>query len=74
MKTDYELRREAAESLRSDPGLKAAEISVAVTDGILTLTGHVNSEGERWDAERVACATPGVARVDNLLHVAGLFR
>jgi len=74
MKTDYQLRREASESLRSDPGLKAAEISVAVADGILTLTGHVNSQQERWDAERVACATPGVARVDNLLRVAGPFR
>ena len=74
MKTDLQLRREASESLKLDPGLQAAEISVAVTDGIVTLTGHVNSEQERWSAERVACATPGVARVDNLLRVAGPFR
>ncbi|HEX5109805.1 MAG TPA: BON domain-containing protein [Vicinamibacterales bacterium] len=74
MKTDSQLRSEASESLRLDPGLRAAEISVAVVDGILTLTGHVNSEQERWDAERVACATRGVARVDNLLRIAGPFR
>jgi osmotically-inducible protein OsmY len=44
-------------------------IVVEAADGKVTLSGHVSSMIERDEAERVAWAAPGVARVNNRLIV-----
>jgi osmotically-inducible protein OsmY len=44
-------------------------IVVEATDGKVTLSGHVSSMIERDEAERIAWAAPGVARVNNRLIV-----
>lgn len=50
--------------------LDADKIDVAVSDGVVTLTGQVQSLRERDDATRTAWSAPGVTGVQNLLTVA----
>lgn len=48
----------------------ALDIDVDVEDGVVTLTGPVNTEEERQMAERIARRTDGVREVENKLRVA----
>ena len=41
--TDKDLRRDVLDELDFDPSLDAAEIGIAVSNGVVTLTGHVGS-------------------------------
>ena len=70
MKSDTEIRDDVINELRWDPQItKPDAIGVAVTDGAVTLTGHVATYTERlaaaWAAERVY----GVKAVANDLKV-----
>jgi len=60
MKTDEQLRKDVYEELKADPSIDAAEIAVAVKDGIVTLGGEVASYAQRWGAERAAKRVAGV--------------
>jgi osmotically-inducible protein OsmY len=42
MKTDLELRDDVLDELRWEPAVNAAEIGVAVKNGVVTLTGTVD--------------------------------
>jgi osmotically-inducible protein OsmY len=46
-------------------------ISVKVEDGLVTLTGKVDTWGEYEEAEDIALSTDGISAVDNKLSVAG---
>ena len=54
--------------LRNDRDLKDNRITVQVVDGVATLTGRVDDESERAEAEKAAYAK-GVSRVDDWLAV-----
>jgi hyperosmotically inducible protein len=54
--------------LKADPSLKKDTIDVAVSDGVVTLTGTVHSRTQRARAERLA-KIKGVTRVENKLEV-----
>ena len=43
MKTDTELQLDVMNELKWEPGIKAAEIGVGVKDGVVTLSGNVDS-------------------------------
>jgi osmotically-inducible protein OsmY len=45
------------------------DISIVVTDGIVTLSGVVPTAVVRDDIERAALLAPGVTRVDDQLQV-----
>jgi hyperosmotically inducible protein len=45
------------------------EVNYAVTTGVVTLTGEVNSQRTRAEAEHVAASVPNVAQVVNELQV-----
>jgi len=60
MKTDQQVQQDVIAELRWEPSVNAANIGVEVKDGIVTLTGHVNSFAEKWDAERAAQRVVGV--------------
>ena len=49
--------------------IDASDISVAVSNGIVTLTGSVDTRGDKRLAEDIADDIPGVWDVDNRLHV-----
>ena len=59
MKTDSELQRDVLDELKWEPSINAAHIGVSVKDGVVTLSGHVDSYWERFMAERAAKRRPG---------------
>ena len=69
MKGDLELQRDVIEELRFDPQIKDKEIGVAAKDGVVTITGSVESYGQRWAVERAVERVAGVRVVANELEV-----
>jgi osmotically-inducible protein OsmY len=67
--TDLELKKSVESELTWEPSVNAAEIGVAVKDGIVTLTGHVQSYWEKWNAERAATRVAGVKAVVNEVQI-----
>jgi osmotically-inducible protein OsmY len=43
MKSDSELQRDVLAELKWEPSVDHADIGVSVTDGVVTLRGHVKS-------------------------------
>lgn len=60
MKTDEELKMRIQEELAWDPAVNATGIGVAVKDGIVTLSGHVETYPEKWAAEKALQRVHGV--------------
>jgi osmotically-inducible protein OsmY len=62
MKADTELQHDIMEEIRFDPQLKdiAHEIGVAVKEGVVTLSGNVDSYARKLAAERAAQRVHGV--------------
>ena len=60
MKTDAQLQQDVLAELKWEPSINAAQISVEVKDGVVTLAGHVGSFAEKWDAGRAAQRVSGV--------------
>ena len=69
MKTDAELQQDVMNELQWESSIEAAEIGVSVRDGVVTLTGYVDSYIKRWAAERVAARVFGVKAVAEELKV-----
>lgn len=57
------LRQRILDELEFDPSIEASALSVAVTDGIATLTGNVSSYPEKIAAEHAAWRVKGVKAV-----------
>lgn len=54
----------------SDPQLKAADIAVSSTKGVVTLAGEVPTEGARYQAYKMAQEAQGVVKVEDKMTVA----
>ncbi len=63
MKTDAELQKHVMDELKWEPTIHPAEIGVAVKDGVVTLSGSVDSYGKKWAADRAAKRVYGVKAV-----------
>jgi osmotically-inducible protein OsmY len=57
------LQQDVQQALKWEPQLHAAEIGVAVSDGIVTLTGTVDSYAKKAEAEEAAKNVAGVKAV-----------
>jgi len=68
-RTDEQIQREVLAALAFDPRVRASEIGVAVKDGVVTLTGWVDSYAKRWAAEEAAHRVRGVRAVANDIEV-----
>lgn len=68
-RTDADIQREVLEELKWDSRVKPNEIGVAVKDGIVTLTGTVDSYLKKMAAESAALRVPGVKAVANDIEV-----
>ena len=69
MKTDAELQQHVMDELKWEPTIHAAEIGVAVKDGVVTLSGTVDSYGKKWAADRAAKRVYGVKAVTEEIKV-----
>jgi osmotically-inducible protein OsmY len=69
MKTDTELQQDVMNELQWEPSIKAAEIGVGVTDGVVTLSGYVDSYFKKWAAGRAALRVFGVKAVAEEIQV-----
>ena len=68
-KSDGDLRNDVLAELKWEPSVKGAEIGVAVKDGVVTLTGYVDSFSEKWAAERATKRVSGVKAVAEEIEV-----
>jgi osmotically-inducible protein OsmY len=69
MKTDPEIQKDVMEELRWEPILNASEIGVAVKNGIVTLSGTVDTYGKKIAAEEAAKSVLGVKAVAEEIEV-----
>ena len=63
MKTDVELKKDVTVELAWDPAVKATAIGVAVKDGVVTLTGHLETFADKHAAERALRRVAGVKAI-----------
>jgi osmotically-inducible protein OsmY len=59
-KTDLDLQQDVVDELAFEPSVDASQIGVAAKDGVVTLTGRVDSYAEKIAAERAAKRVVGV--------------
>jgi len=60
MKSDTQIQQDVMAELNWEPSINAAHIGVEVSDGIVTLAGHVTNYTEKLNAERAAQRVYGV--------------
>jgi osmotically-inducible protein OsmY len=68
-RTDAGIQRDVLDELKWDARVQPNEIGVAVKDGIVALTGWVDSYTKRWAAEEAALRVRGVKAVANEIEV-----
>jgi osmotically-inducible protein OsmY len=69
MKTDFVLKEQVLDELEWEPGINAAGIGVTVKDGIVTLSGEVESYHEKTEAERAGLRVAGVKGIASEIEV-----
>lgn len=60
MKTDMQLKDDILAELKWSPDVNETDVGVIVKDGIVTLTGHLSSYGQKLAAERAVARVHGV--------------
>jgi len=63
MKTDIQIQKDVMDELKWQPFLNSSEIGVAVKNGIVTLSGIVDSYSKKLSAERAAKNVAGVKAI-----------
>ena len=66
---DQNLKQNVLDELSWDSIVNAAHIGVTTRDGVVTLTGHVKTYGEKWAAERIASKVFGVKAIAQDIEV-----
>ena len=69
MRTASQLQHDVLAELEWEPSLDASAIGVAAHEGVVTLTGTVNSFADKLQAERLAKRVAGVKAVANEIEV-----
>jgi osmotically-inducible protein OsmY len=69
VQTDEEIQRDVLGELKFEASVQPNEIGVAVKDGIVSLTGYVDSFLKKWAAEEAAHRVHGVRAVANDIEV-----
>lgn len=64
---DAEITAKVKASIFAEPGLKTLQISVDTVNGVVTLTGSVDTPSSSDTAGKLAAAVAGVKEVDNKL-------
>ena len=69
MKTNADLQKDVQDAIKWEPLLNAAEIGVIAKDGVVTLTGIVDSYAKKMEAEAAAKSVVGVKAVVEKIEV-----
>jgi len=69
MKSDIQIQKDVMEELKWEPFLNSSEIGVAVKNGIITLSGEVDSYSKKLTAERTAKKVAGVKAVADDIQI-----
>jgi osmotically-inducible protein OsmY len=69
VQSDEQIQQDVLRELKFEASLQPNEIGVAVKDGVVTLTGWVDSYLKRWTAEEAAHRVHGVKAVANDIEV-----
>lgn len=69
MTSDYQIQKNVMEQLKWEPFLNAAEIGVAVKNGIVTLSGQVDAYSKKLAAENAAKKVAGVKAIAEDLQI-----
>jgi len=69
VKMDTELQRDIMNELKWEPTIHAAEIGVGVKDGVVTLSGDVDSYSKKWAIDRAVRRVLGVKAVAGEIKV-----
>ena len=69
MSEELRLQQRVMDELAFEPALNAAHIGVAVCEGIVTLSGHVETYAEKHAAERAARRVKGVRAIAQEIEV-----
>jgi osmotically-inducible protein OsmY len=69
MKTDVQVQRDVMDEIKWDPYLTASEIGVSVKNGVVTLSGTVDTYTKKLAAEKAAKKVSGVKAVAEEIHV-----
>lgn len=72
MHSDIDIKCDVEAALRADSNIDSADIAVAMTNGVVMLSGFVRSEGQQRQVEDNVRRVPGVAGVANDIKVLGL--
>ena len=68
-RSDQRMLEDVCDRLTDDPGVNAIDIEVKCHDGVVTLTGSVQSREEKRRAEDIAESISGIHDVNNNLRV-----
>jgi osmotically-inducible protein OsmY len=69
VRSDEQIQREVLAEMKFEPRVQPNEIGVAVKNGVVTLTGFVDSYTKNWAAEEAAHRIRGVKAVANDIEV-----
>ena len=69
MKSNEDLQRDVQDAIKYEPLLQAAEIGVIVEDGVVTLSGNVDSYAKKAEAEFAAKNVAGVKAVVEKIEI-----
>ncbi|WP_431200622.1 BON domain-containing protein [Mucilaginibacter sp. P25] len=69
MRTDNQIQKDVMDELKWQPFLNSSEIGVAVKNGIVTLSGNVDSFSKKLTAERAAKKVAGVKAIAEDIHI-----
>ena len=69
MKTDAQIQKDVMDQLKWNPFLNASEIGVSVKNGVVTLSGQVDSFSKKMAAERSTKAVMGVKGIAENIQI-----
>jgi osmotically-inducible protein OsmY len=68
-RNDAVILQEIKKRLEEDPHLDENGITIEVNDGLVFLKGKIDTEEEKYLAQKIAASVPGVSNVENHLHL-----
>jgi osmotically-inducible protein OsmY len=63
MKSDLQLKKDVSAELEWDPSINPTQVGVSVKDGVVTLTGHLETYAEKHAIERAVQRVHGVTGI-----------